>query len=500
MAISLLAMFAVSCTNDDTEITKASPKHNVTLNVGTRGMYDEFGIADRVRDSYLRDGGRVIGITTFVYNSEGNLVDSQITSLSNFNLASQVFENLVEDDYTFVTIETLLNPDDEYKADDWTFDDTEKLSTLKISQASSITYYSSVLGVVITNVKLADDISLSATPKAIGSLVNYYPYDLEETGCVKFSFVTSDIVEYYSPNPQLQRNDKFHEDLTKKNYVNLRFRGNIENSTGYYWTFYLLESSIEWMPALQDEDQLQNGKLSTWSSQKTELEDGKTYYAGFYYIYSEGESRYAASYFGDQLSGLLGWASEWENWKKDNLNNSNSRIYTVPYTNWNVGTVSAVKSYMANFDLYQDIQYDDIYEAYSMTYFDDSFNMYDYVFKSSTTGLTDVYVWPSDNYTLAQVREQVEKQGYTYHSQNGNNYYYTSNSTYVTVYQSDSGWILVNYYDPKAYGGVAPQKAMPRSQVETKLQIRRTRYQDSQSRVMSSRALSPFVNNRSNVT
>lgn len=456
IAISLFSLLSISCSNDDIEINNVDPLHNVTLNISVQDMYDEFGITNRVRDNFLRDGGRVIGIRTFVYDSKGNLVKEQMTPQNNFNNASQNFEGLVEGDYTFVTIETLLNPDDDYKAEDWTFDDTEKLSTVKISQVYSNVYYGSVLGVTTTNVSLSSDQSINIVPKAIGSLVNYYPYDLEETNFVKFAFVTNDMLEYYSLNPQLQRKDRFHEDLSKKNTVNVRCRDDIEESTGYYWTFYLLEPSIEWMNAAQTEVGIQNNELTTWEQSSTSLEDGKTYEAGFYYLYSDGEDIYAASYWGDE-EGLRTWAKEWSEWKK---NHANSNVFTAPYINWNVGTVSAVKAYMNTFTLYQDIQYNEDKNLYDMIFFDieNNYTMYSYEFTSSTSGLKDSYVYLDGEYfTLDQVKKEIEKQGYTFNSQNNNNYYYTGSDTYVTVYLSTSGLILVNYYDPRAYG-LAPKQ------------------------------------------
>lgn len=459
IAVSLFSLLTISCSNDDIEIEKVDPLHDVTLNISTQNMYDEFGITNRIRDGYLRDGGRVIGITTFVYDSKGNLVKEQMTPQNNFNNVSQTFEGLVEGDYTFVTVETLLNPDDDYKAEDWTFDDTEKLSTVKISQVYTNLYYGSVLGVATTNVSLSGDQSINITPKAIGSLVKYYPYDLEETNFVKFAFVTNDVLDYYSLNPQLQRKDKFHEDLSKKNTVNVRCMDDIEESTGYYWTFYLLEPSIEWMNAAQTEADIQNNTLTTWPQSSADLEDGKTYEAGFYYLYSEGESIYSASYFGDE-AGLKAWEKEWTEWKE---NRANSNVFTIPYINWNVGTVSAVKNYMSEFTLYQDIQYNEDDKLYDMIFIDmiNNFTMYRYVFKSSTSDLTDSYVYlDGDYFTLSQVRSEVEKQGYTLNSQNNNNYYYTSSNTYVIVYQAASGLILVNYYNPKAYG-LAPKHSIP---------------------------------------
>ena len=209
-AIPILAavLLTTSCKNDDIVITQVGSKHDVILNISTKNMYDEFNIANRIRDNYLRDGNNVIGVITYVYDSEGNLVKSQMDYQNNFNNVTQTFINLVEGEYTFITIETLSNSDIDYQAENWSFDDIEKLSTLKITQKYSIVYLGAVLGVVTTNVSLTGNQSVNIIPKAIGSLVNFHPFKFENSEFVKVGFCTTDVVEFYSLNPQLQLNEK----------------------------------------------------------------------------------------------------------------------------------------------------------------------------------------------------------------------------------------------------------------------------------------------------
>ena len=95
-------LFFSACTNDDITIEKVLPKHSVSYNVSTQDMYDTFGQVNFIRENYLREDTLCIGVTTFVYDSNGELVDSKMTSLKNFNAAQQSFENLVEGKYTFI--------------------------------------------------------------------------------------------------------------------------------------------------------------------------------------------------------------------------------------------------------------------------------------------------------------------------------------------------------------------------------------------------------------
>ena len=190
-------LFFSACTNDDITIDKVLPKHTVSYNVSTQEMYDTFGQVNFIRENYLREDTLCIGVTTFVYDSNGELIDSKMTSLKNFNAAQQSFENLVEGTYTFITVETLLNPLNNYKSSCWSFDDSEKISTLKITQTGRPSRVN-ILGVCSETISVSDAISLNVTPKAIGSLINFHSYNFDKSKFVKLGFGTQDVLNYYS--------------------------------------------------------------------------------------------------------------------------------------------------------------------------------------------------------------------------------------------------------------------------------------------------------------
>ena len=203
-------LFLVSCTNDDITIDKVLPKHTITYNVSTQEMYDTFGQVNYIRENYLREDTLCIGVSTFVYDSNGNLVDTKTNTLKNFNATQQSFENLVEGKYTLVTVETLLNPINSNKSSCWSIDDTDKLSTLKITQTSRPSR-ANIIGVCTESVSVSGDVTLNVTPKAIGSLINFYCYNFENSNFVRLGFGTQDILKYYSLDPQIQGKNKYNK-------------------------------------------------------------------------------------------------------------------------------------------------------------------------------------------------------------------------------------------------------------------------------------------------
>lgn len=457
--LAVTGLFTTSCSNDPIVVDTIDPLHSLTLNISSQELYDKFDLTTDIKNNYLREDGYGIGIFSYVYDANGKLVDSMESILNNFSTAIQTLPKLVEGQYTVITIETLVSTDNGNKAESWSVKDAESLSTIKLKQ-NDITFWSEAVGLATTQIDLKNNMEVSITPKAIGSIIHYYSFDFETSDYLKVGFATDGMTDYYSLNPQLDRKSRVNVDLTKKGYINVKMVADVDGDN-YGGSIYIIEPEITWMNVAQDEDNINNKVYSTWSSNNAELEDGETYYSGFYYLYSTDEDSFASSYLGDR-DGLLEFRSEWQEWKEKNLT---AELFATPYTNWNVGTVSAVKSYMSGFALYQDIKYDENNKVYSMIYYDSTNHntLYDYVFKTSTSGLTDSYVYLNTNYfTLADVRNAVVSQGYTYSSQYEGSYFYRNSTTSVMVYQTSSS-IVVNYYNPSAYS--APKREMPKHEI-----------------------------------
>lgn len=457
-----ITLLSTSCSNDEIDIEKVGRKFDLACSINTQGIYDKFGWTNDIRDEYLRDGSRAIGVQTFLYGQDGNLVKSEITVLPTFNTANVKFDKVVEGVYTIVVVETLVNPDVDNKSSDWTFEDVGNLSTLKVKSNGTLGW-ASILGVVSKNVSVSSNTELNLEPEAIGARIDFYSFNVGNASYVEdgvskmlsiMGMATTDILDSYNLNPQLSRKDRYIENLTASDKTNVRARMATEKfSSGGYTSFYIVEQEATWRYCWQYEDDAAWYNFDN-TNITSAIEDGKTYCAGFYYF---DDSHYPATYFGDE-SGIVSWKRECDDFL-NSLSTPASATFAKPYTNWSVGTVTAVKSYMSGFDLFQDVTFNASRGKYEMIYFDNNNYRYDYDFTSASSGLTDSWVFMDGSTTdISTVRNEVEKQGYTYHSQNGNNYYYTSADTYVTVYKTENGTILVNYYDPKAYG-LAPRRS-----------------------------------------
>ena len=301
----VIALFAMSCTNDDIEILKNERKFKLTYNVSTQGMYDTFGLTNDI-ESYLRDRSLCIGVTSFLYDSNGDLVDKKFSSAFTFTTITEVFEDLPEGNYTVVTVEMLVNPEDEFKAEDWALVEEGKLATLRIKQKNSLIHYTSAIGVCSTSFSfLSNSKTINVTPSAIGSLVEMQIDNSEKLPYSYYiGFATNDIIEGYKLDPSLPRKDRYVLGFTSSGNVNVRGSLSAESPD---ITLYLLESSIDWSFCLIT---FHLPKTAQWTYGKgfATLDDGARYYGGIWYKDSRDDTEY---YFGNY--------NGYESWLKDLL-------------------------------------------------------------------------------------------------------------------------------------------------------------------------------------
>ena len=176
-AISLLALLLVtSCSNDEIDIEKVGRKYDLTFNVSTQDIFEKFDLTNSVRDNYLRDGSRAVGVYTFLYNQNGDLLQKDQIVLPTYNIATKTYSKLVEGKYTFVCVETLVNPDVDNTSEDWSIEGEDKLSTLKL-KAEGVLGWASILGTSTQVVDLSRSTEISVTPEAVGARVNLYCYN-----------------------------------------------------------------------------------------------------------------------------------------------------------------------------------------------------------------------------------------------------------------------------------------------------------------------------------
>ena len=68
-------LLTTSCNNEEISVETVAPIHSLTLNISSQGIYDEFELTSDIKNSFLREGGYGIGIFSYVYDANGNIVD-----------------------------------------------------------------------------------------------------------------------------------------------------------------------------------------------------------------------------------------------------------------------------------------------------------------------------------------------------------------------------------------------------------------------------------------
>ncbi len=445
-AVCLTALFVTSCTNDDIVIKAL---HTVNYNVTTQSMYETFDLVSDMLD-FVRDQTSAISVKTYVYDADNQLVTSQTTCQYSLNTAKQEFQ-LEDGKYTFVTIETAVDEEDDYLPYYWEYTDTLSLKTLKISVEGAQVTYPYVLGVCTTEVNVSSNstISASATPEAIGSLVELTYLDYDQSSYPYVGFGTIDITDSYSLDPSLSRDEKFNLDLTNTGYFMLRDKVTVSSESSIRHTRYLLDASIDWEFVFQKSENAGTTTYTHYSSNAgtTALEDGKTYYGGMSY---NGDNTAATTYFGEK-SGYDTWLDNLTHYTGGGNTSTISYIPDV-YTTWG-GTVSAVQTFMSGYNMYYgstgsaEITSDG---SYALGYDGNGYEIeIDYYFTSATTGLfeTDVY-YDGSTTSIDDLLAEVGTKYIELDNIYGYYYYFSSDyTTCVVVWGEESGYPCVSFID-----------------------------------------------------
>lgn len=435
--IALLTMAISSCSNEDIEIKTVGKLYNLTYNINTQNVYDEFKLTDNIRE-ILREQSWALGVTSLIYDKEGNLVDKKFSHQFNFNNIKEEFEGLTEGAYTVISIETLVNPDYGYDANDWSIKGEEKISTLEIYQASYEVYYPFVLGVCTNNVTITKDQSLNAMPKAIGSLFNFYWIGFDKSTHIEVGFATNDILDTYKLDPALSRMDRYCTNLTSVGYINIRAERDVKGQNLISAARYMLEESIDWVFCFK---KAENNGTPTWTNYhsntgKMSLEDGKIYYAGMCYV---DESTVCKTYIGDE-SGFMTW------YQSLNKTENNSLVPDLCMT-WG-SSVNNVQSAMKDYTLTlgtsgKAVQMED--GSYEINYAGKGKeSKISYSFTSATTGLFETDIQYSKSSVSSSELLEYLNSKYVYLADESGTYMYCTNdyTTFVLFFEINGVWNL----------------------------------------------------------
>ncbi len=315
--VLIIGIALLSCNNEkiETDVVK-TPEPFVTLsyNVSTSSTYEPFGIDD-YKKLLSSDYNNNIGLFTYVYDANGDRIDSLFSYTKTFSEVQQNFQ-LPKGNYTLVTIETIVNADYEYASDYWSFVNTEKLNTSEIClRDTATTYWDAIIGVSTNKINITSSLAASASPEPLGSLVQVEHTNFDKTNYTILLLVSDNSALGFKLNPSLSGDERYDWLPYNANHV-WNVRGGEVNRSGLsysrkYTLYVLEESNLTWGFApttFNDEGEVNNFTIypNSYSSngRKWNLEKGKIYYAG---VYCLDKKKQIATFFGDDKTKYAEW-------------------------------------------------------------------------------------------------------------------------------------------------------------------------------------------------
>jgi uncharacterized protein YcfL len=459
-----------SCSNDDIELINTESVETVTktdlvVSVPTQSVYDEFDITNAFKSRFL-SGSYNIGVYTFVYDDEGNLAASDSTYTQTFGRVEQTFDKLIAGPYTTVTVEMLVNSDNNYQSDSWVFIGKDKLSTLEIVNKNYRAYWYSAVGVSTNKVVIANEgVTIDATPKAIGSIINTNFMDFDKSSYKRVALETKDQPKGRFLSPNYSGDERFDYDKYLESNV-WSARGYVAYSAGFTDSrdvidIYLLEEgNLRYCfgVAINDSDGNPTSSIRTYPSTDSwfKFADGETYYGGISYI--------GGAQGSDCAAGMYSTYNELTSWYGSLEHNYNQTSTTdaKPYLTWGANA-SSVNNYMigAGMKFYWDVTEDESYYAQYVN--SNSTLVYQYKFDLDKSNLNQVLLeYQKTNYTLEGIRSALaaEYEDYGYLDEL-EGYYYESSTTAIGVFIFDDTYNVV--YVPISTRAGAPGKNLVKS-------------------------------------
>lgn len=345
--IALVALILSSCSNDDIEIVESQPKTTFTCNVNPKSLYDEFDITDIITE-VIRDKDNAIRVYAMLYDKNGNLTKGLLITGPNLNMRTFTFENIEKGDYTMVVVQTCIPKSatsGEYEMDAFDLVNGSNLSKFSIKQKKQSIGFYEALGVATQNIRVSESLnSVTITPKAIGSLIDIYYCGYKNSSYLNLGLATQDMISYYKLNPSLSRDERYITDPTSTTKTNIRSRMTNTTEDIVNNTVYVLEKSIQWNIAWQENESAVT--TNTWTgfysqAVRQTLNDGKIYYLG-------------AGYIDDNTAPSTCWGTldQVNAWYKEYLKTSVKANNIIPnlYTTWG-GSVAGTQSFMKDYTM-----------------------------------------------------------------------------------------------------------------------------------------------------
>lgn len=345
----LFALLAVAglfsgCSNDDIEIIG---NNDVTFKLNSESMFQEFGSYQSIKEQILSSGAYALGLYTFVYDKNENLVAADSLYNTTFNQSEQRFQ-LPEGDYTAVTLEMLVEKDEGYKAEGWCIVGQDKLSTLEVRQTDDEMYWYEALGTTSCTFSVGEDgVEREITPKAIGCKLHVFALNFDKTTEYDmFQITTKDkpIGRYLSP--KRTGSARFHwEEYAGSNTEFIRnysVRKPHLTEEELMSVYFLEEGNITYniVPAVS----ANFGSWSAYQNQTFTALDGHTYYGAAVYCGTSAPREWEVGMY-ENYTDFETWAKQLLNGyqEPDEPDTPQTTSYILPSVNWGA-SAATVKS------------------------------------------------------------------------------------------------------------------------------------------------------------
>ena len=434
LSISLLLGVFASCT--DSEEIEIITSHDVNFTIKTKKMYETFDLDAKIQDNFLRGKKYSIGVKSFIYDSEGVLVDSFTTA--DFAYNDQHFSTqLKEGSYTILSVETLSDPSNNNKPVFWEYKETNSLKTFSVIPMGYHYQNTSILGISSTTFNVGKSEEIIVSPEAVGSMFSIFYKYWDKTEWLNVGFGTYTQLAEYKVDPSLDRDSRFIYKNIDKEKVDIVASLSVDKINVEYNLVYMLNNEIIYAFCLQDEELEGEKKWVPYKPNDNiiKLQDRNIYYAGF-------------AYQANTLKSIVDTYTNYKSWENSL---TEPKLFNAPYIQWGA-SVSSVKNYMSQYNLVSDIQqaadgtFMIQYEGKSLE------SSIIYFFRSATDDLieSDLY-FEKDKVTFEKLNKTIASMGYDLLNQIDDKSLFVSSDqktyVYILPYSSDKDYYVIAFAD-----------------------------------------------------
>lgn len=430
LAIALVMGVFTSCTDkDDIEIIQ---HHDININVNAADLYNSWDAGSFI--NFLGNHKSYsIGVTTLIYNDKGELCNEVLSTTRILESIQQSVPSLKEGKYTFVTVECMVNTDDNNLSPTWSIDKKELLDSVRVVSSRYEVYWYNCLGLATTEVEVSkNSTNISVTPKAIGCFVDFECENFDKSKYNYLGFYFKNVANGMYLNPKRSENEKYY-------YEDGYLESNVWNARGYFYSPDGLTDSYESTLFV-----LENGNINYCFGPSKVKEDGSIRFDAYpsrnaYCNFQIGQLYKAYCYYKgapDEVETFMGPLNDFNIWYQK-FDKTMNPIYSEPCTTWGA-SVSYVKSFMKGYEILKDIEEGpySYYMVYGGKY---SENYIEYDFETKTSGLYNVYIAIlEDNASENDILEMLNESSYVYdryYDEEDEPYHkYYDDKTYVAVY------------------------------------------------------------------